>query len=537
MNSEIYEEQYQPEEPLKSDLPEHDPQGSVPGPPSAPETGSDAHEDVSSPEHENEDNSPAKDNASGEDGVDAEPGTADTATSEGSDDAAPPPKKKRASRKKAAEAPPEEPQQPPADELEEGSEHDVSDLSTPGDEIDAGLDGVPDAESQLGTYPAESAVLPAGDPDALDTEPSQGIGSDDDLDAISPEQEGDQGGLLVMGLASEVEEPPAGEAPADESAEEVQTPTPARSRSPMTRPRENRPVSGHTPLMSLNLNEMDRGLSREEREEWNEIYASYRSKSLISGRIIGVDGNSFYVRNKETGALERRRMYCAVVIAYRVKVLIPETEFWMPGEERPTHVLRNMTGAEIDYMILDVDREGGVAIASRRMGAAAARHRFDTQRGGHSVGERLTCRVLAVGPSRCLLECGGRDITLGYRDMSYANLTDLREKYHPGQTLDCVLTAFNRASGEMEISVKEAEPHPFQGIATRHPIGSRRYATITGKYGGGVFCTLPDGTTCMSLYTPQHTDRDFHEGDTVILVITQFDYDRCLIYGRILAKW
>ena len=468
MNREIYEEQYQPEEPLKSDTPEHDPQGSVLDPPSAPEAGPDAHEDVSSPERENEDNSPAKDNAGGENGADAEPGTADAATSEASDDAA----------------------------------------------------------------PAESAVLPAGDPDALDAELSQGTGSDDDLDAISPEQEGDQGGLLVMGLASEGEEPPAGE-----RAEEVQTSAPARSRSPMTRPRENRPVNGHTPLMSLNLNEMDRGLSREEREEWNEIYASYRSKSLISGRIIGVDGNSFYVRNKETGALERRRMYCAVVIAYRVKVLIPETEFWMPGEERPTHVLRNMTGAEIDYMILDVDREGGVAIASRRMGAAAARHRFDTQRGGHSVGERLTCRVLAVGPSRCLLECGGRDITLGYRDMSYANLTDLREKYHPGQTLDCVLTAFNRASGEMEISVKEAEPHPFQGIATRHPIGSRRYATITGKYGGGVFCTLPDGTTCMSLYTPQHTDRDFHEGDTVILVITQFDYDRCLIYGRILAKW
>ena len=327
MNSEIYEEQYQPEEPLKSDTPEHDPQGSVLDPPSAPEAGPDAHEDVSSPERENEDNSPAKDNAGGENGADAEPGTADAATSEASDDAAPPPKKKRVSRKKAAEAPPEEPQQPPADEVGENPEPGNSDLSMPGDEIDAGLDGAPDAEGQLGTYPAESAVLPAGDPDALDAELPQGTGSDDDLDAISPEQENDQGGLLVMGLASEGEEPPAGE-----RAEEVQTSAPARSRSPMTRPRENRPVNGHTPLMSLNLNEMDRGLSREEREEWNEIYASYRSKSLISGRIIGVDGNSFYVRNKETGALERRRMYCAVVIAYLVKVLIPETEFWMPGE-------------------------------------------------------------------------------------------------------------------------------------------------------------------------------------------------------------
>ena len=71
MNREIYEEQYQPEEPLKSDTPEHDPQGSVLDPPSAPEAGPDAHEDVSSPERENEDNSPAKDNAGGENGADA----------------------------------------------------------------------------------------------------------------------------------------------------------------------------------------------------------------------------------------------------------------------------------------------------------------------------------------------------------------------------------------------------------------------------------------------------------------------------------
>ena len=73
-----------------------------------------------------------------------------------------------------------------------------SDLSMPGDEIDAGLDGAPDAEGQLDTYPAESVVLPAGDPDALDAELSQGTGSDDDLDAISPEQEGDQGGLCLL---------------------------------------------------------------------------------------------------------------------------------------------------------------------------------------------------------------------------------------------------------------------------------------------------------------------------------------------------
>ena len=64
-----------------------------------------------------------------------------------------------------------------------------------------------------------------------------------------------------------------------------------------------------------------------------------------------------------------------------------------------------------------------------------------------------------------------------------------------------------------------------------------RFPYITGKYGGGVFCTLSDETVCLCLYSTRHSDLDFHVGDTVILAIKQFDYDRCLIYGRILSKW
>lgn len=103
-----------------------------------------------------------------------------------------------------------------------------------------------------------------------------------------------------------------------------------------------------------------------------------------SGRIMGIDTHSFTVRNRETRQTERRKMLCAVIINYRVKVLIPETEVWYPGQERPPYVLRNMSGAETDYIILDVDREGGVAIGSRRMALAAQRHFFDTIKGGRS---------------------------------------------------------------------------------------------------------------------------------------------------------
>lgn len=116
----------------------------------------------------------------------------------------------------------------------------------------------------------------------------------------------------------------------------------------------------------------------------------------MTGRIMGIDTHSFTVRNRETGQIERRRMQWAVIISYRVKVLVPKTGVWMSG---------------------------------------------------HELGEKLDCRVLSVGPKRCLVECGGRDMSLSQKDLTYIAAPDLRERYHPGQTLDCVLKEYNRQTG------------------------------------------------------------------------------------------
>ena len=363
-----------------------------------------------------------------------------------------------------------------------------------------------------------------------------------EADQLDPEPTAAADGIVVMGLAEQdVSDAPAEEPESVEAAvpspAQPDAPEPERTRPATPRARPTRSANNHSRLLSLDLNKLDRDLTEPERQEWNNIYASFRSKSVLTGKIIGIEAHAFNVQNRETGQVERRRIYCAAVIAYKVKVLIPETEMWMPGEERPTHVLRNMSGAEIDYVILDVDRVGGMATASRRMGAVIRRHAFDTARGGHEPGERLSCRVLTVGPNRCLIECGGRDLTLRYRDISYSSYDDLRKQYRPGEHYDCVLKEYDRATGLMRVSIKEAAPNPFEGAVVRHPLGCRRQAVISGKYGGGVFCTMPDGTTCLCLYTAQHTDRDFRKGDTVILAVVKYDYERSLIYGRILSKW
>ena len=157
-------------------------------------------------------------------------------------------------------------------------------------------------------------------------------------------------------------------------------------------------------FFELKFNELDRGLTPEERQEWNSIYASYRGRSALTGTIIGVDPRSIYVWNPRTEKKEKLTMYCAIVVPYRVRIMIPETEMWEEGEERPDYVLQNMVGAKIDFIIIKVEREAGFAVGSRRLASRSQRYFFAHREDLHGIGARVKCQLMAVGPPGGVLQ-------------------------------------------------------------------------------------------------------------------------------------
>lgn len=286
----------------------------------------------------------------------------------------------------------------------------------------------------------------------------------------------------------------------------------------------------------LDLKELDKDLSGEQQKEWNAIYSSYRSGSLLTGRIIGMDTTTIAVRNKETDQYEKMAINCLVVISYRVKVLIPEQQVWFDeNSRRPEHVLRSMTGATIDYVITGIDRENDCCTASRRLAMNIRRRAFLKLE--PQLGKKVQANVLAVGATHLLATCHGFDMTLSQRDLSYGMIDDLRNKYHPGEQRLAILKDYDKGKNTLRISIKEAEPHPFDGVEVRHPLNSRRASYISGKYKGGVFCKLEENLDCLCTYTMYQKDEDFDIGAQVIVVITKYDYPRKLVYGKIVAKW
>ena len=178
------------------------------------------------------------------------------------------------------------------------------------------------------------------------------------------------------GLAPQIEEPvqPYGEEESS-AAEELPEPSEPEKKS----------------FYDLDFRALDQDLSPEQRQEWNTIYASFRSRSVMRGTIIGVDPHSMTVRSAQTGQVETKRMYCAVIVPFRARILIPETEMWAESEERPAFVLRNMPGAQIDFVITHVivkrDSLSAPAVWRWRHGAISSPH-------SHSTSRAAVCRAM-----------------------------------------------------------------------------------------------------------------------------------------------
>ena len=279
----------------------------------------------------------------------------------------------------------------------------------------------------------------------------------------------------------------------------------------------------------LNTAELDKNLSPEERKEWNAIYASYRSGSLMSGMVAGVDSYAL----GEAG----EKVLAVVVILHRVKILIPESLMWDENDNITENITRNLLGAKIDFIITEIDRENNVCTASRIAANKIRCKQFFGRKPNPKVGDRVQCNVLAVGIKKLLIDVHGFDLRLRRQEVCYATVNDFRTVYTPGQSLDALITSVSKKENTLGVSVRDAQPHPYDGIKKRHPLNSRRSSVITGKYKGAIFCRLEDNFDCLCTYSEFQRDEDFEVGNKVIIIVKKYSDKSKRAYGVIVSKW
>ena len=221
-----------------------------------------------------------------------------------------------------------------------------------------------------------------------------------------------------------------------------------------------------------------------------------------------------------------------------------------PGKKTFLTFIANLfIGAEIDYVVHDLDEMGRVAVGNRVRAMEVKRRRsfFISQgrsnRAMMNEGDLVEARVVGVTRRVLYIEYGGFQEILTPVDISYTRIADLTEKYYTGQKITTRIVSLRRNRRdnyaiECKSSVKEASIDNRKEIINGLKIGSN----VAG------WVVQIDATRAYFVNMGSQADIDIMcrisgefpnppgVGDRVLVRITRIEQETSRVYGHILRK-
>lgn len=247
---------------------------------------------------------------------------------------------------------------------------------------------------------------------------------------------------------------------------------------------------------------------------WNEIYASRQTKMRISGTVSAIE--------------EHDGRDCLIVFKDDVKIIIPASE---SGIEEPNKAkLHSIIGADIEFVVKGINREANIAVASRK---EALEQKREEELPNLKPGMIVEAQVVSVGKARAVFEVAGVEVKLHISDITWTYLEDLREILYTGQRVKAVVKEVDAKSGKLKISVKEAQPHPFDRSIHMHQVDGQYLAEVTGVVEYGVFVRFSTGVEALCPH-PNTTEYRPRKGDKVLVIIRKIIPEKKHVVGYII---
>lgn len=268
---------------------------------------------------------------------------------------------------------------------------------------------------------------------------------------------------------------------------------------------------------------------------WHEIVNAYRTRKILSGSLSGIE-------RLEGG-------WVVAVVYYKgYRVLIPMEEMMInlegDGREnsdplnRQTRLANNMLGAELDFIIRELEEKSKSVVASRKEAMLRKRQQFylNQQDAPPMIvpGRVVEARVIAVAQKAVRLEVFGVECSLKARDMSWEWMADANERYSIG---DIVSVMVKKVSGEsiekmkVEVSAKEAGTNTNKENLMRLRRQGKYVGKVTDVYKGTYFLCLDCKVnavahSCNTASLPG-------QGDEVGFLVTRINDEREVAEGII----
>lgn len=251
---------------------------------------------------------------------------------------------------------------------------------------------------------------------------------------------------------------------------------------------------------------------------WQNINSSKEKGKILSGKIIAI----------EVEKMKEEYITCAIVDFKGIKVLVPATEI-TDDSKNDKRLLRNMMGAEIKFIIVEIDRVGEKAVGSR---IKAMQKLQDINIKKIEVGDIIYAKIIGVWKKYIRIECLGIDYIIKAQDLQYGYIEDVSKMYKVNEQIKVVVKDISEENKKITISIKDLLEDPFKNIRKDFTERGEYLATITGYTDNGIFANIAQGvdTVCT---LPTWLDRPPFPGEKVIVKIYKIVPEKRKIYSSL----
>ena len=251
---------------------------------------------------------------------------------------------------------------------------------------------------------------------------------------------------------------------------------------------------------------------------WQNINSSKESGKILKGKIIAI----------EEEKMKDENIICAIVDFKGIKVLIPATEI-SSDSKNDKKLLRNMMGAEVKFIIIEVDKLSLKAVGSR-IKAMQKLQEINIKK--VEVGDKIYGKIIGIWRKFIRIEVLGIDFIFQAKDLQYGYVEDISKLYKINEQIKVIVKEISEENKTIKVSIKDLLEDPFKNIRKDFMEKGEYLATITGYTDNGIFANIAQGVDTICTL-PAWLDRPPLPGEKVIIKIYKMIPEKRKIYSSL----
>ncbi len=205
---------------------------------------------------------------------------------------------------------------------------------------------------------------------------------------------------------------------------------------------------------------------------WERIISAYDKGDILTGKIT-------------------RRIKGGLVVD------LMGIDAFLPGSQidiRPVRDFDQYLGKTMEFKVAKVNHPNENVVVSHKVLIEAEMHeQRDAIMNSLQKGQVLEGNVKAITDFGVFIDLGGIDGLVHITDLSWGRINHPSEVVKLDQTISVAVLDFDEAKKRISLGLKQLQPHPWENIDTKYPVGTRVNGKVVSLADYGAFIEIEKG--------------------------------------------